>query len=86
MRRGKRDKIIQALKALRAWEKRQVVLQSIGKSSTQARLSGDLMVLKSDDGLIVYCDRLDFFLYFIFIFIPSLIYLLHPSSASLEFD
>jgi len=37
VRQGKRDKIIQLLKALRAWEeKRRVVLQSIGKSSMQA--------------------------------------------------
>jgi hypothetical protein len=37
VRYGKRDKIIQLLKALRAWEeKRRVVLESIGKSSMQA--------------------------------------------------
>jgi hypothetical protein len=37
VRQGKRDKIIQLLKALRAWEeKRRAVLQSIGKSSMQA--------------------------------------------------
>ena len=37
VRQGKRDKIIQLLKALRAWEeKRHAVLQSIGKSSMQA--------------------------------------------------
>lgn len=37
VRLGKRDKIIQLLKALRAWEeKRRAVLQSIGKSSMQA--------------------------------------------------
>ncbi|KAH9983046.1 hypothetical protein BJV74DRAFT_989158 [Russula compacta] len=37
VRQGKRDKIAQLLRALRAWEeKRQTVLQSIGKSSMQA--------------------------------------------------
>jgi hypothetical protein len=37
VRQGKRDKIIQLLKALREWEeKRLAVLQSIGKSSMQA--------------------------------------------------
>lgn len=37
VRQGKRDKIIQLLRALRAWEeKRNAVLQSIGKSSMQA--------------------------------------------------
>ncbi|KAI0301518.1 hypothetical protein B0F90DRAFT_1717733 [Multifurca ochricompacta] len=40
VRQGKRDKIIQLLKALRAWEeKRRVILQSIGKGSMQAGLS-----------------------------------------------
>jgi hypothetical protein len=37
VRQGKRDKIIQLLKALRAWEeKRRAIFQSIGKSSIQA--------------------------------------------------
>jgi hypothetical protein len=37
VRQGRRDKIIQLLKALRAWdEKRKMVLQSIGNSSMQA--------------------------------------------------
>jgi len=37
VRQGRRDKIIQLLKALRAWDdKRKMVLQSIGKSSMQA--------------------------------------------------
>lgn len=37
VRQGKRDKIVQLLRALRTWEeKRQTVLQSIGKSSMQA--------------------------------------------------
>jgi hypothetical protein len=37
VRQGKRDKIIQLLKALRAWEeKRNAVLQSIGQSSVHA--------------------------------------------------
>jgi hypothetical protein len=37
VRQGKRDKIIQLLNALRAWEdKRRAVLESIGKSSMQA--------------------------------------------------
>jgi hypothetical protein len=37
VRQGRRDKIIQLLKALRAWEeKRYAVLQSIGKTSMQA--------------------------------------------------
>jgi hypothetical protein len=37
IRQGKRDKIIQLLKALRTWEeKRRAVLQSIGKTSMQA--------------------------------------------------
>ena len=36
VRQGRRDKIVQLLKALRAWdEKRQLVLQSIGNSSMQ---------------------------------------------------
>ncbi|KAI0265884.1 hypothetical protein BC834DRAFT_876782 [Gloeopeniophorella convolvens] len=37
VRQGKRDKIVQLLKALRTWEeKRHAILQSIGKSSMQA--------------------------------------------------
>jgi len=37
VRQGRRDKIIQVLKALHAWEeKRYAVLQSIGKPSMQA--------------------------------------------------
>jgi len=37
VRQGRRDKIIQLLKALRAWDdKKNLVLQSIGKSSMQA--------------------------------------------------
>jgi len=37
VRQGKRDKIVQLLNALRAWEdKRRAVLESIGKSSMQA--------------------------------------------------
>jgi hypothetical protein len=37
VRHGRRDKIIQLLKGLRAWEeKRYAVLQSIGKTSMQA--------------------------------------------------
>ena len=37
VRQGKRDKIVQLLKALRAWDdKRYAVLHSIGKTSMQA--------------------------------------------------
>jgi len=37
VRQGKRDKIIQLLKALRAWdEKRRMIVESIGKGSMQA--------------------------------------------------
>jgi hypothetical protein len=37
VRQGKRDKIVQLLKALRAWEdKRRAIIESIGKSSMQA--------------------------------------------------
>ena len=37
VRQGRQDKIIQLLKALRAWDdKKNLVLQSIGRSSMQA--------------------------------------------------
>lgn len=37
VRQGKRDKVVQLLKALKSWEeKKRAILQSIGKSSMQA--------------------------------------------------